>query len=189
MHSVMIPNEGIDFNIKEEEIAEVLDDDEAPTSSRTLKQIKEESYDLQDVKREEFIEETYEELQEKYKKLKEESNGKINDQLAKTKLEHLKKMREKKIQERWIRALMHFGVDPKLYIEDKAKVMRIYPFNDFNFIKAKKGEYTKQKMAQVVLELCKFEVINDTYNVECKVSLIKLDYRISQEKQCKALFI
>ena len=64
---------------------------------------------------------------------------------------------------------MHFGVDPEIYLSDKNKVMKVYPFSDFNFIKAKKGEYTKQKMAQVVLELCKFEVINDTYNVEWKV--------------------
>ena len=161
------------FDLKEEDIADAIDDDEeiintsAPNKSNVKQEI---DYTLSNMKKEEIIPESYAELQEKYKKLKEESNGRMNDQLAKAKIEHIKKMREKKIQERWMRALVHFGVEPDLYCTDKAKLMKIYPFSDFSFIRAKKGEFNKAKMAQIVLELCKFEVINDTYNVECRVS-------------------
>ena len=175
-------NEEMAFHIKEEDIAEVIDDIDVDDADEPKQmpsihdpskiEIKQEMQETFNSIKKEEINESYEELQERYKKMKEESNGRVNDQMVKAKIEHLKKMREKRIQERWMRALMHFGVEPELYYQDKEKIMKVYPFSDFSFVRAKKGEFNKAKMSQIVLELCKFEIINDTYNVECKVGSI-----------------
>ena len=161
-----------DFAIDENDLVSAMGDNDETIKTDHKVEIKEEVKEKsRNLKKEGIIAESYSELQEKYKKLKEESTGK--EHFDRVRLEHLKKMREKKIQERWMRALMHFGVEPDHYFNDKEKILKIYPFSDFNFIKAKKGEYERKKMGQVVLQLLKFEIISDTYNVECKVSFIR----------------
>ena len=69
---------------------------------------------------------------------------------------------------------MHFGIDPKKYLNGVDNIMSVYPFDEFNFVLAKQGKYSKKKMAQVIIEVCRFEVINDTYNVEWKVKQYNL---------------
>ena len=70
------------------------------------------------------------------------------------------------MRERWARALLHFGVDPKTYANQVDRLSDVYPFKEFNFARAKKGEYAKKKIAQIAIEIIRFEVVNDTYNVE-----------------------
>lgn len=166
-----------DLELDEDDIAGAIDDDEEQiqTTNVSIKQdIKQETSDSHvPVKIEQAATETYEQLQEKYKKLKEESGGRMTDQMAKLRIEHLKKIRESKIQKRWLNAMVHFGVEPKEYLENRENIYKqFYPFSDFNLIKAKQGEYQRKKMAFLVIEVLKFEVINDTYNVEGKVSLL-----------------
>ncbi|CAI2376904.1 unnamed protein product [Moneuplotes crassus] len=158
-----------DFNIDEDDMKSALDDQEEEKIEtevkREIKEIKEEKVDISRLSEEKgLIAESYEELQEKYKKIK--NDGGIEN-VARVKLELMKKMREKRIQDRWVKALVHFGVNPE-FLSQKERLMKIYPFSDFNFIKAKRGEFQRSKMKQLVLELLKFEIINDTYNVECK---------------------
>lgn len=76
------------------------------------------------------------------------------------------KIGEQRVRERWARALLHFGVDPKIYANQIDKLADVYPFSEFSFAKAKKGEYAKKKIAQIAVEVVRFEVVNDTYNVE-----------------------
>lgn len=176
LDSLIGMNEGV-YNLDEDDIADAIDDEEEQidTSKHEPKvEVKEEiSYKFE--AKEEMITETYEELEEKYKKLKEEAgSGRFNDQLIKKQLEYLKTMRRKKIEDRWIKALVYFGIEPEHYRDPSSrhKILKMYPFSEFSFARAKKGEFNKQKMGKLIVELCKFEVVNDTYNVECKVSLI-----------------
>lgn len=158
-----------DFGIDDDDLKSAMEDPEEqkaePEVKVEVKQIKEEKPDISSlVDSNGLIKESFEELQERYKKLK--TDGGVEN-IAKRKLHMMKLMREKRIQDRWIKALMHFGVDPRL-LSNPEKLMKIYPFKEYNFIEAKKGKYQREKMKQLVLELLKFEVINDTYNVECK---------------------
>jgi hypothetical protein len=61
------------------------------------------------MKKEEVTPESYAEMQKKYKKLKEECSGTNNEMLQNHRLTYYRKMREKRAQEKWMKALMHFG--------------------------------------------------------------------------------
>mmetsp|Transcript_20034 Transcript_20034/g.17712 ORF Transcript_20034/g.17712 Transcript_20034/m.17712 type:complete len:211 (-) Transcript_20034:145-777(-) len=160
-------NEMIDdnneYDIDEDDIASAIDDGEEKIQTNVKIEVKQE---VMSMMKEEIIPESYSEIEEKYKKLKEEYNGK--DNMNKVKLEYCKKLREKRIQEKWIKALMHFGIEPEIYFNNKERIMKIYPFCDYNFVKAKKGQFQRKKMEQVVLEILKFEIVNESFNVTCK---------------------
>ena len=128
--------------------------------------------------------ESYEEVEKRYRKLKEESGCKNNEQLKKDR-EFLKNYRNRKSGRKWMQALVYFGIEPEYYTdpEKRQKIVNIYPFSEYSFKRAKNGEFHKKKIAKLVVELTKFEMVNDTYNVECKVSIKWLDLYLSFEKE------
>jgi sRNA-binding protein len=188
-HSILdqmigIGGEEADFNIEDKELAEAIEDyddfQDAPKQEKI--EIKREI----DVEGDTFGQQRIENNKrtaEGLAKLKQEFAGRMDPQ-AKIKMERYKLKREMEIQKRWDQALALLGVEPDLIKNNKEKMLKIYPFCDFNFSKAKKGEYQKTKMGHIAMELLKFEVINDTYNVECKVR-DNFIFRISQERRCK----
>ena len=159
-----------DFAIDLESIASAMDDEEEQidTKAKTKVEVKEEIQDQIQIQKaagsikQEVMNQTYKEMEEKLKNMKKDPH--IVDYHQKRQ-EQLKLMSERKLFDKWGKALMHYGVEPR-HFANKDIIMKIFPFSEFNFIKAKKGEFERKKMSQVVLELVKFEVINDTYNVE-----------------------
>lgn len=80
----------------------------------------------------------------------------------------MRKAYEKRITDKWRRALRHLQITDTLYPKHKDEISKYYPFNEYNVQNICLGAFQQRKLEKVVLELVTFEATNQCYHAKMK---------------------
>jgi hypothetical protein len=84
-------------------------------------------------------------------------------------MEVMRKNYEKRINEKWRKALKHLGINENLYPTRKADLIAQYsPFTDASIEKIKDGVFAERQIDRIVFEITNFEVVNGCFHSRFK---------------------
>ena len=89
------------------------------------------------------------------------------------KLAKVKRMHERRILEKWTKALAYIGIDGKgTYSSVLEKAKHAYPFNECSVARVTRGEFQQKKLDRILLEIIQFEVMNQCFYARFKVATL-----------------
>ena len=80
----------------------------------------------------------------------------------------MRKAYEKRVNEKWRRALRHLNINDNLFPNHKNEIEQNYPFNICSVYRVCEGAFNQCQLEKIVLEIVSFEVINSCYHAKLK---------------------
>jgi len=80
----------------------------------------------------------------------------------------MRKNYEKRINEKWRKALKYLGINENLYPNFKQDLLQYAPFNEHTIAKVRQGNFERIPLERIVLEVVNFEMINGCFHAKLK---------------------
>jgi len=80
----------------------------------------------------------------------------------------MRKNYEKRINDKWRKALKSMGINENLYPSRKQDLKEFHPFCENTIANVKLGRFIEHQIDKIVLEIVNFEVINGCFHVKMK---------------------
>lgn len=80
----------------------------------------------------------------------------------------MRKAYEKRVSEKWRRALRHLQINDNLFPNHKNDIETHYPFNLYNVVRICEGAFNQCQLEKIVLEIIQFDVTNQCYHAKFK---------------------
>jgi len=84
------------------------------------------------------------------------------------KQEHHRKVIEKRMNERWRKALDFINIDSSLYPNKLEDILSQYPLNECSLAKALEGDFQLKKIERIIVEVVQMEFVNNLFSTKLK---------------------
>lgn len=85
-----------------------------------------------------------------------------------TKIDQMRKNYEKRVHDKWRKALKYLGINENLFPNHLPDLMNFEPFNENTIAKVRQGHFDKKPLDRIVLEIVNFEVVNGCFHAKLR---------------------